>query len=129
MSSNKVTIHGNFLKDMDIAYVVTASVAAEMSPKLARRLRYYGANVYPYLTDAAKDFTGVKTLEFAAKNSVIEELTYNVEHLKKYDAVIIAPATANTINQFANGTGNTPELTMLQAALGRLEKSKADECE
>ena len=127
MSSNRVTIHGNFLEDMDIAYLVTASVAAEKSPKLARRLKYYGANVHPYITDAAEGFTGVKTLEFATKNSVIKELTYDVEHLKEYDVVIIAPGTGNTINKFANGDSDTPSLSMLQGALGRLEKSKADE--
>ncbi|MEA3343246.1 MAG: bifunctional phosphopantothenoylcysteine decarboxylase/phosphopantothenate--cysteine ligase CoaBC [archaeon] len=129
MSSNRVTIHGDFLKGTDIAYLVTASVAAEKSPEIARRLKYYGANVHPYITDAAEGFTGVKTLEFAAKTSIIKELTYDVEHLKKYDAVLIAPGTGNTINKFANGDSDTPPLSMLQGALGRLEKSKADESE
>ncbi len=124
--SNKITIHGDYLEGMDIAYLITGSVAAEKSPEIIRRLKYYGADVHPYMTDPATGFVGPISIEFAAKQDIIYELTKDVEHLDDYDAVLIAPATANTINKFAGGIGDTPPLSMLQGALGGLENSKGE---
>ena len=91
-----------------IALCVTGSVAAIVSPRLARELRRHGAEVTAYMSSAASEIIHHHAMEFATGRSVVTRLTGMVEHLWPWDLVVVAPATANTIAKMTCGIGDTP---------------------
>src|SRR5690606_2141066 len=91
---------------------VTGSIAAYKSASLVRLLIKSGAEVKVVMTGAARDFITPLTLSTLSKNPVLSEFTDNaatglwnnhVEHALWADALIIAPASANTIAKCAHG--------------------------
>ena len=124
LSDHDVARKGNHLEGKSIALLVTGSVAAMNSPNLARELRKYGASVTAFVSEAALKYgVNQNALEWATyPNAVVTELTNASEHLKDFDAFLVAPATANTICKVANGIGDTVVTTTLQSALGRDKK-------
>ena len=97
------------LQHKNIIVAVSGSIAAYKSAILIRLLIKNGANVKVLMTDNATKFISPLTLSTLSKNpvliSVIEETNWNnhVELGLWADAMIIAPATANTIANIANG--------------------------
>lgn len=99
------------LKDKKIVLGVTGSIAAYKSALLVRLLIKEGAQVKVILTEAAKDFITPLTLATLSKNPVLSSFTSNdagewnnhVELGLWADALLIAPASANTIARCANG--------------------------
>jgi phosphopantothenoylcysteine decarboxylase/phosphopantothenate--cysteine ligase len=90
---------------------VTGSIAAYKSAFLVRLLVKEGAEVKVMMTDAAKDFIAPLTFSVLSKNPVASsfanqetgEWTNHVELALWADAILIAPASANTIAKMANG--------------------------
>lgn len=90
---------------------VTGSIAAYKSAILTRLLVKSGAEVKVICTAAAKDFITPLTLSTLSKNPVYSEFSVgetgewhnHVELGLWADAVVIAPASANTIAKMANG--------------------------
>ncbi|MCW3124950.1 MAG: phosphopantothenoylcysteine decarboxylase/phosphopantothenate/cysteine ligase [Bacteroidetes bacterium] len=89
---------------------VTGSIAAYKSAILVRLLIKAGAEVRVIMTASAGDFITALTLSVLSKNPVISHLqndshTWNnhVELGLWADAMVIAPASANTIAKMANG--------------------------
>ena len=103
------------LKGANIALCVTGSVAAILSPLIARELRRHGADVTAYMSEGASGIVHENTLEFATGRGVITKLTGRVEHLAKFDLILIAPATANTIGKIAFGVADTPVTALVMA--------------
>ncbi len=95
-----------------IALCVTGSIAAILSPKLARELRRHGAIVKPYMTHAATRIIHPDALRWACENDVVVNLSGKMEHLEKFDVVLIAPATANTISKIACGIADNAVTTL-----------------
>ncbi|MEO7350019.1 MAG: bifunctional phosphopantothenoylcysteine decarboxylase/phosphopantothenate--cysteine ligase CoaBC, partial [Terrimesophilobacter sp.] len=68
-----------------------------------------GHDVHVVATDAALKFVGLPTLEAISRNPVHHELFEGVAHVRHValgqaaDAIVIAPATANTIARIATG--------------------------
>lgn len=99
------------LKGKNIIIGVTGSIAAYKSAFLIRLLIKAGANVKVIMTPAATDFITPLTLSTLSKNPVlidfIKDKTGQWEsHVDLglwADALIIAPASANTIAKMANG--------------------------
>ncbi len=100
------------LKNKNILLAVTASIAIYKSLELVRLYIKAGANVRVIMTDSAKKFISPITFEAISQNKVLDENTeswdknsdYNHIDIGKWaDVFVIAPATANTINKFANG--------------------------
>jgi phosphopantothenoylcysteine decarboxylase/phosphopantothenate--cysteine ligase len=99
------------LKDKKILLGVTGSISAYKSALLVRLLIKEGAQVKVILTEAAKDFITPLTLATLSKNPVLSSFTRNdtgewnnhVELGLWADALLIAPASANTIARCANG--------------------------
>ncbi len=120
--------HHHLLQNKKIALLVTGSIAAYKTPNLARELRKMGAEVWVYLSDKAKQFVAIEALSWCSGgNTVISDLSSKAEHLSDrhpFDLYLIAPASYQTINQFANGSAANPILTSLAVALGRLEKQE-----
>ncbi len=121
---------GAHLADKNIALVLTGSIASYKGPDIVRMLRRYGATVTAYLTDDASELVSAKSLKWAVgvDGKVISgELTGGVEHLgmedgTRYDAYLVCPATYNTINKLAQGIADSPAMSLLAAARGRMEK-------
>jgi phosphopantothenoylcysteine decarboxylase/phosphopantothenate--cysteine ligase len=90
---------------------VTGSIAAYKAAVLTRLLVKDGAEVRVLMTSSAKDFITPLTLSTLSKNPVLTEFVTNktgewnnhVETGLWADAVVIAPASANTIGKMANG--------------------------
>jgi phosphopantothenoylcysteine decarboxylase/phosphopantothenate--cysteine ligase len=91
---------------------VTGSIAAYKAALLTRLLVKAGAEVKVVMTPAAIDFITPLTLATLSKNPVLHAFAKNetgewhnhVELGLWADAVVIAPASANTISKMANGS-------------------------
>jgi len=100
------------LKNKNIIIGVTASIAAYKSAFLVRLLVKAGANVKVIMTKASTEFITLLTLSTLSKNPVLINFTKNkkgewnnhVDLALWADAMIIAPASANTLSKMANGT-------------------------
>ena len=116
------TIRGeksNILKGKRIALCVTGSIGSVEAVKLSRELIRHGADVYPYLTKTALKFIGEDSLLFATGHQPIVELTGKDEHLYDFDAILVAPATADIISKAACGIADDAVSTLI---LGNIEK-------
>ena len=124
------------LKDKNILLAVTGSIAIYKSLELIRLFIKAGANVKVILSDGAKKFINPITFEAISQNRVLDESSeswdksqnYNHIDITKWaDVLLIAPATANTINKISCGidiTGtvkhNTVFLTAVTSRSARL---------
>ena len=90
---------------------VSGSIAAYKAADLTSQLRKRGAEVYPVMTAGAEKFITPLTLQTLARQPVSAELwdegngwqPGHVELADKADLLLVAPATANVIAQFAHG--------------------------
>ena len=90
---------------------VTGSIAAYKAADLTSRLCKLGAEVAPVMTAAAQRFITPLTLQTLARQPVAVDLwdeangwrPGHIELADKADLLLIAPATADAIAQFANG--------------------------
>jgi phosphopantothenoylcysteine decarboxylase/phosphopantothenate--cysteine ligase len=93
---------------------VSGSIAAYKSPLIVRLLKKLGAEVRVITTTSALDFVTPITLSTLSENPVYTEFIKNkhgewVNHVELAlwaDHIIVAPATANTIANMANGICN-----------------------
>ncbi len=90
---------------------ITGSIAAYKAADLTSQLRKRGAEIYPVLTAAAQKFITPLTLQTLARQPVAADLWEegngwqpgHIELADKADLLLIAPATADVIAQFAHG--------------------------
>ena len=90
---------------------VTGSIAAYKAADLASQLRKRGAEIFPVMTAAAQKFITPLTLQTLARNPVVTGLWHegngwqpgHIELATKADLLLVAPATADIIAQFAHG--------------------------
>lgn len=90
---------------------ITGSIAAYKAADLTSQLRKGGAEVFPVMTDGAQKFVTPLTLQTLARQPVATDLWSegngwqpgHIELADKADLLVIAPATANAIAQFAHG--------------------------
>ena len=115
------------LLDKNIALLVSGSIAAYQTPDLVRLLRKNGAKVQVFCSESALNFVTEQALSWVSDNKVYTGLSYQVEHLgeDEFDLYLLAPATYNTINKFANGIADSILTTTLSSALGYLHLGKA----
>jgi len=100
------------LKDKKIILGVCASIAAYKSAQLVRLLIKKGAEVQVIMTEAAHTFIGPLTLATLSKRPVLSEFMADAatgqwnNHVDLglwADALVVAPASANTLAKMANG--------------------------
>ena len=96
---------------MNILLGVSGSISAYRAADLARELMRHGHIVRVCLTDAAQNFVSAVLFETLTGQPCLvdtfEEPTVgrmaHIDWARQADLVLIAPATANTINKIANG--------------------------
>ncbi len=105
---------------MRVAVGVTGGVAAYKAAELVRRLQQEGLEVEVVMTRHAQEFitpltfaalTGRKVITdmFSAEGAAPANVESAIEHIavaQRIDALVIAPATANTIGKLAQGLAN-----------------------
>lgn len=118
-------LDGDALKGRRIALAVTGSIAVIETPRLCRTLMRQGADVFVVMSRAAARLVHPDVFEWSTGNPVVTRLTGKVEHIRlagqsegRCDAVVLAPATANTLGKLAMGIDDTPVTTLLSTALG-----------
>jgi phosphopantothenoylcysteine decarboxylase/phosphopantothenate--cysteine ligase len=112
------------LEGKNIIIGVTGSIAAYKAAVLVRGLVKAGAGVRVVMTPLAREFITPLTMATLSKNPILVEF-FNPEngewnsHVKLgewADAVVIAPATANTIAKMAGGIADNLLLTTCLSA-------------
>ncbi len=102
----------NILKGKKILLGITGGIAAYKCPELIRLLTQQGAIVRPVLTQCAKNFVTIPTLQALSNQPVYESLwdsEENMSHIELSrwaDVILIAPTTANFIAQLSHGFAN-----------------------
>lgn len=93
-----------------IALCVTGSIAAYKAVEIARLFVKRGIRVLPVLTESATKFVGPVTFSGITGNEVLMNMwdpsyagEMHVHLADKVDAIVIAPATADTIAKLASG--------------------------
>jgi hypothetical protein len=112
------------LTDQPVLYVITCGAGpAGQVTRLISDARARGWDPYLVATPAALDFLDIQELEEQTGHPVRSEYrrpgnTASGRSLPKADAIIVAPATYNTINKWANGISDTFALGILAEAVG-----------
>jgi len=109
------------MKNKNILIVVTGSIAAYKACEVVRLLRKEGANVQAMMSKSAMEFVGKITFAALTDNEVITEIfpktpKAGLEHIEmaiELDAIVVVPATANTICKAANGVADDVVSTTL----------------
>jgi phosphopantothenoylcysteine decarboxylase/phosphopantothenate--cysteine ligase len=99
------------LQNKTIVLGITGGIAAYKAADLASKLTQAGAKVETVMTEAAQKLITPLTLRNITRRPVVTDMfelssEYSVEHValaEVADAVVIAPATANTIARLAAG--------------------------
>ena len=99
------------MKDKTILIGVTGSIAAYKAADLLRELQGSGADVHILMTESARRFITPLPFKTLSRNPVAgslwdEEAGWCPGHIEladKADLLVVAPATANILAQFAQG--------------------------
>ena len=111
------------MKNKNILIAVTGSIAAYKACEVVRLLRKEGAHVQVMMSKSAMEFVGKATFAALTENEVISEIFPNtpkagLEHIEmaiELDAIVVVPATANTICKAASGVADDVVSTTLSA--------------
>ncbi len=101
-----------------IGLVCGGGIAAIEMPRVARELRRHGATVQFIVTQECLNFIGMTSLEWASQNPVVLKPSGLSEHICTYDAILVAPATADLIASARYGLCQNGATTLLQSAFG-----------
>lgn len=99
------------LEGKTVTVGVSGSIAAYKSADLVSELRRAGAEVFVVMTESATKFISSLTLGTLSRNPVLssmweEERGWQPGHIEladRADLLLVAPATANQIGNYANG--------------------------
>lgn len=109
---------------MNILVGISGGIAAYKTPDLVRRLVERGFSVRVMMTEAATAFIGELSLQAVSGNPVhtkivdpdSEAAMGHIELARWADAIVIAPATANTIAKLAHGLADNLLTTVVLAS-------------
>ena len=113
-----VVTHGSSLSGRRILLGITGGIAAVESVRLGRELRRHGAELHVIMTEAATKVITPLAVRWATQATVDVEWSGDMPQLEGFDAILVAPATRNTLSKHANGVMDTPLAMALAAATG-----------
>ncbi len=113
-----VTILSKCLHKKNVILAITGGIAATESIKLARELRRHGANVTPMMTRSAEKVISPLALSWGSGSEVLTDWDSQMAQLGRFDGILVAPATRNTISKFTHGILDSPVMMALSAANG-----------
>ena len=116
------------LTNKKILLGVCGSISAYKSPDIVRRLQDLGAEVRVVLTSGGAEFVSERSLQTVSKNKVHDNLwdseaelsMGHIELAKWADAVVIAPASANTIAKLCHGKADDLLTTLILATTAKV---------
>lgn len=106
------------LSQKPIDLIVSGSIAAVESVRIARSLRRLGATVTPWLTEGGAEFVTPLSLSWAAHQQTRTQFSGVYSHLATGSCCIVAPASASFITRLAQGATSTAPLALAQSYLG-----------
>ncbi len=98
--------------------IVSGGIAAVESVKLSREIRRHGAELSIIMTKDAHKVITPLALSWASATTIITEWDSKMTQLSKFDGVLVAPATRNTISKHIHGIMDSPAMMALSAARG-----------
>lgn len=107
LKDKSVEKKSDLLSGQEIAVAICGGIGAVEIVKIIRELRRHGANVTPFMSKGAERFITPLSVGWAADRPAVVELTAEVEYLKPFQVVLVAPATLNTLNKSAQGVADT----------------------
>ncbi len=107
------------LKDKTIAIAISGGIGAVEVIKIIREFRRFGAVVVPFLTRAAKYFVTPLSVSWASENDAITSLRNGSKHLCDYSAVVVVPATLNTIIKSSLGLSDNVVTLLIASQFGK----------
>jgi len=116
------------LTNKNVLLGISGSIAAYKSPDIVRRLQELGAEVRVVLTAGGAEFVSKRSLQTVSKNKVHDNLwdkeaelsIGHIELAKWADAIIIAPASANTIAKLCHGKADDLLTTLILATTAKI---------
>lgn len=104
---------------------ITGSIAAYKAAAIASQLVQNGHDVHCVMTHAATEFITPLTLQVISRNPVLvsledEKQAWKPGHIDladRADLLLVAPASANTVGNFANGLAPDPLSSIYLATL------------
>ena len=116
------------LNNKNILLGISGSIAAYKSPDIVRRLQDLGAEVRVVLTAGGAEFVSERSLQTVSKNKVHDNLwdkeaelsMGHIELAKWADAIVIAPASANTIAKLCHGKADDLLTTLILATTAKV---------
>ena len=103
-----VVSHGNSLEGKRRLLGITGGIAAVESVRLGRELRRHGAEIHVIMTKAATKVITPLAVSWATQSPVDVEWSGDMPQLDGFDAILVAPATRNTLSKHANGVMDSP---------------------
>ena len=113
-----VDTHGRSLVQRRVLLLVTGGIAAIESVRLSRELRRHGADLSIMMTREAEKIITPLALSWASGTEALTGWEHEMAQLDDYDAVLVAPATRNTISKHVHGVLDSPVTMALSAARG-----------
>ncbi len=110
---------GSSLAGKRILVGVTGGIAAVDSVRLLREMRRHGAEMLVIMTESARRVITPLAIEWASQCQVITDWDGDMKQLEDVDAILVAPATRNTIAAHLHGMQQGPLLMALSAARSR----------
>tara|TARA_B100001750_G_scaffold211742_1_gene193155 strand:- start:340 stop:1536 length:1197 start_codon:yes stop_codon:yes gene_type:complete len=109
---------GDSLTGRHVLLIVSGGIAAVESVKLSREIRRHGAELSIIMTKDAHKVITPLALSWSSSSPIITDWDSKMEQLSKFDALLIAPATRNTISKHIHGVMDSPAMMALSAARG-----------
>ena len=111
-----VEFRGRSLANRRVLLIVTGGIAAVESVRLSRELRRHGAVITILMTSEAEKIITPLALSWASGTSALTGWNHEMAQLDDYDAILVAPATRNTISKHIHGLMDSPATMALSAA-------------
>lgn len=118
IQDKSVEIRSQRLAGKRIALGVCGGIGSVEVIKIIREIRRHGGQVTAFMTPSAAKFITPLSLEWATTAPVVVDESADVEHLGEFDALIVAPATLNSISKAALGLADNAVATLIASHLG-----------